>query len=363
MAPRKKDYDSKERNYLSVERKSKCSNNINKKVVVNIPDEVAVPNSSFTYTYEVLDYVQPGEFVMSASSGIKIKPLHTLQSNEPVTKVMMNNNYTYENTEEENEKMKMMNIEKTNANENIGLDLSTSTNPEILKEEESLNNIEDDEIFAPSLIIFSLAKTKKTPSVPPDQIVCEAASRILFQSISWSLQIPVFKSMMYPTQVALIRNSWLNLFILGLAQCKDQLNLNNLVKIITYKLQNYLSENATSLSKLRQLTNTITKITAITNSLEEMNVDHTEFAFLRLCSVFQPGQQTTQLRRITENIYQRVLSAFQENSREKFGKLIQLLFTLKSFPQNILEELFFSSLIGNVPIDNVIPFIISMKLK
>jgi len=363
MAPRKKDCESKARNYLSVEKKSKCSNNINKKVVVKIPDEVAVPHTSFTYTYEVLDYVQPGESVKSANSGIKIKPLHTLQSNESVTKIVMNNNYTYENTEEENENMKMINIEKTNANKNMALDLSTSTNPEILKEKESLNNIEDEEIFAPSLRIFSIVKTKRTPSLPPGQIVCEAASKILFQSISWSLQIPVFKSMMYPTQVALIRNSWVNLFILGLAQCQDQLNLNNLVEMITCKLQNCLSENTTSLSKLRQLTNTITKITAITNSLEEMKVDHTEFAFLRLCSVFQPGQQSTQLRLVTENIYQRVLSAFQENSGEKFGKLIQLLFTLNSFQHNILEELFFSSLIGNVPIDNVIPFIISMKLK
>jgi len=364
MAPRNKDKDCKIKNNLSVGMKSKCFNNNNKKVVVKIPGEAALPHTSFTYTYEVLDNIQPVEeerkSEMSARSGIKIKPLHTLQSSESVTKVVMNNNYTYENTEEDKDEVKMRNIQKTNVDKDRALDLSTNTSR---KEKESFVDVADDEIFAPSLTMFSLAKHKKTSSIPPDQIVCEAASRILFQSISWALQIPVFKSMKYPTQVALIKNSWVNLFILGLAQCKDQINLENLLEIITCKLQNCLSQNTTSLSRLRQLTNTITKIRIITNSLEEMKVDHTEFAFLRLCSVFLPGQQSLQLRTVTDNIYHRVLSAFEGNNREKFGKIIQLLSILRTFQQDILGELFFSSLIGNVPIDNVIPFIISMKLK
>merc|ERR1712179_542389 len=340
MAPRNKDKDCKIKNNLSVGMKSKCFNNNNKKVVVKIPGEAALPHTSFTYTYEVLDNIQPVEeerkSEMSARSGIKIKPLHTLQSSESVTKVVMNNNYTYENTEEEKDEIKMRNIQKTNVDKDRALDLSTNTSR---KEKESFVDVADDEIFAPSLTMFSLAKHKKTSSIPPDHIVCEAASRILFQSISWALNIP------------------------GLAQCKDQINLENLLEIITCKLQNCLSQNTTSLSRLRQLTNTITKIRIITNSLEEMEVDHTEFAFLRLCSVFLPGQQSLQLRTVTDNIYQRVLSAFEGNSRENFGKIIQLLSILRTFQQDILGELFFSSLIGNVPIDNVIPFIISMKLK
>jgi len=342
---------------------------------VNIPAKGEVPNTSFTYTYEVLDKMQNVEKDISVNidmnRGIKIKPLHTLQSleseNNYAQKVVLNNNYTYETTEEESNKVKAVNIEETNfTDSNNVFNSSTKENVDgdkVPRDSPPQGNVEDDEIFTSSLIVFPQKKPKKVPYVPPDQKVCEVASRILFQSISWALQIPVFRAMAYPTQVAFMRSSWVNLFILGLAQCKEHINLDKLLEMITNNLQNSLNENITSLSRLRQLTNTLAKIKAVNNSLEKMKVDATEFCLLRLSSIFLPDQPSQELREETENIYKRIISALETNSKERFGTCIQLLSAIRNFQPNILEELFFSSLIGNVPIDNVIPFIISMQLN
>ena len=170
--------------------------------------------------------------------------------------------------------------------------------------------------------------------------------------------------MVYPTQVALLRSSWVNLFIIGLAQCKDQINLGNLLEIITTNLQNHVSENTVSLSRLRHLTNTLAKLKDITNKLEEIDLDDVEFTFLRLCSVFRTDQPSPELGLKTENISERVFLSFQaslENNQERFSNHILQLSSMKSFQPNMLEELFFSGLIGNVPIDSVIPYILSMK--
>ena len=63
-----------------------------------------------------------------------------------------------------------------------------------------------------------------------------------------------------------------------------------------------------------------------------------------------------------------VLSSFRTyyernkgHSEGRFAKLLLRTVPLRSFPPDILEELFFSGLIGNVKIDSVIPYILNME--
>ena len=71
---------------------------------------------------------------------------------------------------------------------------------------------------------------------------------------------------------------------------------------------------------------------------------------------------------MTEPVLDCVLSSFrtyyERNKGHNEGRLAKLLLRtapLRSFPPDLLEELFFSGLIGNVKIDSVIPYILNME--
>jgi hypothetical protein len=49
------------------------------------------------------------------------------------------------------------------------------------------------------------------------------------------------------------------------------------------------------------------------------------------------------------------------NDENRFEKLLLLLAPLRSLQPDVLEELFFAGLIGNVQIDSVVPYILKME--
>lgn len=49
------------------------------------------------------------------------------------------------------------------------------------------------------------------------------------------------------------------------------------------------------------------------------------------------------------------------NADHRFSKLLLSLAPLKSIQPDVLEELFFAGLIGNVQIDSVVPYILKME--
>ena len=124
-----------------------------------------------------------------------------------------------------------------------------------------------------------------------------------------------------------------------------------------------------------------------------------EFAYLRLLALFGPDQSCAALRRVVSFVYprlqteiqlefqveplsDRVLSSFRNHCQDKnrFPRLLLCLAPLRSLqvsllfctasPDNtydilqpdLLEELFFSGLIGSVQIDSVIPYILNMQV-
>jgi hypothetical protein len=71
---------------------------------------------------------------------------------------------------------------------------------------------------------------------------------------------------------------------------------------------------------------------------------------------------------VTEPISDCVLSSFRTYYQSKkghregrFARLLLHTVSLRSFPSDLLEELFFSGLVGNVKIESVIPYILGME--
>jgi len=111
--------------------------------------------------------------------------------------------------------------------------------------------------------------------------------------------------------VSLLKSSWPDLFILGLAQCKDQLCLSSVLTAIASHLQNCVANESLSLSRTRQLVNSLTTIKEVVNRVTELALEPEEFAYLKLTVLFGPDQPSESLQELAESVNDCVLTSFR----------------------------------------------------
>ena len=80
-------------------------------------------------------------------------------------------------------------------------------------------------------------------------------------------------------------------------------------------------------------------------------------------------QPSETLKKLAESVNDCVLTSFRayyesENKQTdgRFAKILLRTVPLRSFPADLLEELFFSGLIGDVNIESVIPYVLNMEV-
>merc|ERR1719273_403444 len=268
---------------------------------------------------------------------------------------------------------------------------------------EDLINRIDDVIINDRLIRFRLATPTPMPTYLNVHFICETASRLLFLSVHWVRSIPAFSTLSYDTQVALVRNAWSDIFVLGMAQCAQSMNLQNILSSIVSHLQTSVSQDKLSASRVRQVTTTICKIQEYVRALNKLNVDDWEFAYLKAISLFGADKLGISSARHLDKIRDKAVEELREyclrennntssniHNEDKedkmdftnthtattttgssithdhpgltrFSDLLLRLSPLHSLQPDVLEELFFAGLIGNVQIDSVVPYILKME--
>lgn len=205
------------------------------------------------------------------------------------------------------------------------------------------------------------------------QYICESASRLLFLSVHWAQSIPAFQMMSIDVQTSLIRGCWCQLFVLGLAQCSQVMSLATILSAIVTHLQTTLHQDKLSVNRVKQVTDHICKLQDFVNSLQRLEVDDHEYAYLKAIILFTPenlaiGQllSARQIDKFQDRAVSELRAHLAETSIDsdeastRFSKLLLRLLPLRSILATITEELFFSGLIGNVQIDSIIPYILKM---
>ncbi|RWS08298.1 nuclear receptor subfamily 2 group C member 2-like protein [Dinothrombium tinctorium] len=206
------------------------------------------------------------------------------------------------------------------------------------------------------------------------QYICESASRLLFLSVHWTQSIQAFQLMSIDVQTSLIRGCWCQLFVLGLAQCSQVMSLATILSAIVTHLQTTLQQDKLSVHRVKQVTDHICKLQDFVNSLQRLNVNDHEYAYLKAIVLFSPENlgitqmlSARQIEKFQDKIVHELRTYVVENSStsteeslNRFSKLLLRLIPLRSLLPSITEELFFSGLIGNVQIDSIIPYILKM---
>jgi Asp-tRNA(Asn)/Glu-tRNA(Gln) amidotransferase C subunit len=188
-----------------------------------------------------------------------------------------------------------------------------------------------------------------------------------------------------------------------MAQCAQTMNLQNILSSIVSHLQTSVSQDKLSASRVRQVTTTICKIQEYVRALNKLNVDDWEFAYLKAISLFGADKLGISSARHLDKIRDKAVEELREyclrennntssniHNEDKedkmdftnthttstttgtsithdhpgltrFSDLLLRLSPLRSLQPDVLEELFFAGLIGNVQINSVVPYILKME--
>jgi len=302
---------------------------------------------------------RPGRPSLNTSS--RLRNVSSKSNQSKVTKTSNNNNTSHATMNDDAKEKVLLYNSLDQLKETLSSNMSSSTVP--------------DDIFdnlSPSLTSFKL--TSPVSTCPLNlQHVSERSSRILFLTLQWAREVPGFREMSQSVQVSLLRSSWPALFVLGLVQCRHDLDMSSLVGLVIEYLRSCLEQDNMSVVSVKCLLSTLTNIKIYATKVENMQVSSHEFAYLRLCSLFSPNQPSETLSKITEPLFEQVLSSFRkyyeknnkndkESSPRRLGRILLTNIYADSCEKDHLELMFFPGIMGSVNIDSVIPHILNLNV-
>ncbi|OCT85783.1 hypothetical protein XELAEV_18023954mg, partial [Xenopus laevis] len=250
-----------------------------------------------------------------------------------------------------------------------GIDASTGGNIHIISRDQATPILEvEGPLLSDTHVTFKLTMPSPMPEYLNVHYICESASRLLFLSMHWARSIPAFQALGQDCNTNLVRACWNELFTLGLAQCSQVMSLSTILAAIVNHLQNSIQEDKLSGDRIKQVMEHIWKLQEFCNSMAKLDIDGYEYAYLKAVVLFSPDHpglsSTAQIEKFQEKAQMELQDYVQKaypDDTYRLARILVRLPALRLMSSNITEELFFTGLIGNVPIDSIIPYILKME--
>ncbi|XP_075014614.1 nuclear receptor subfamily 2 group C member 2 isoform X4 [Calonectris borealis] len=250
-----------------------------------------------------------------------------------------------------------------------GMDAAGGGNIHVISRDQSTPIIEvEGPLLTDTHVTFKLTMPSPMPEYLNVHYICESASRLLFLSMHWARSIPAFQALGQDCNTSLVRACWNELFTLGLAQCAQVMSLSTILAAIVNHLQNSIQEDKLSGDRIKQVMEHIWKLQEFCNSMAKLDIDGYEYAYLKAIVLFSPDHpgltSSTQIEKFQEKAQMELQDYVQKTYPEDTYRLARILVrlpALRLMSSSITEELFFTGLIGNVPIDSIIPYILKME--
>ncbi|KAK7159122.1 hypothetical protein R3I94_005455 [Phoxinus phoxinus] len=185
--------------------------------------------------------------------------------------------------------------------------------------------------------------------------ICELAARLLFSTIEWARNIPYFPELPVSEQVALLRLSWSELFILNAAQSALPLHMAPLLAAAGFHSSPMSAERVVSfMDQVRIFQDQVEKLT-------RLQVDTAEYSCLKAIALFSPDACGLTDPAHVESLQEKAQVALTEYERmqypgqpQRFGRLLLRLPALRAVPASLISQLFFMRLVGKTPIETLI---------
>ncbi|NWT77040.1 N2F1B protein, partial [Prunella himalayana] len=172
---------------------------------------------------------------------------------------------------------------------------------------------------------------QQPPPQPPGSVmgidnICELAARLLFSTVEWARNIPFFPELPVSDQVALLRLSWSELFVLNAAQSALPLHMAPLLAAAGFHASPMSAERVVAfMDQIRVFQEQVEKLNRLQTLQEKAQVALTEYERAQFPS--QP---------------------------QRFGRLLLRLPALRAVPAALISQLFFMRLVGKTPIETLI---------
>ncbi|KAM9766091.1 LOW QUALITY PROTEIN: photoreceptor-specific nuclear receptor-like [Menidia menidia] len=183
--------------------------------------------------------------------------------------------------------------------------------------------------------------------------VYETSARLLFMSVKWAKNLPVFSNLPFRDQVILLEEAWSELFLLCAIQWSLPLDSCPLLSLpdLCPGMQGKTSYTGLDLRLLQE----------VFSRFKALAVDPTEFACLKAIVLFKPETRGLKDPEQVENLQDQSQVMLGQHIRShypsqpaRFGKLLLLLPSLRFVNSERIELLFFHRTIGNTPMEKLL---------
>ncbi|XP_074488952.1 photoreceptor-specific nuclear receptor-like [Sebastes fasciatus] len=183
--------------------------------------------------------------------------------------------------------------------------------------------------------------------------IYETSARLLFMSVKWAKNLPVFAHLPFRDQVILLEEAWSEMFLL----CAIQWSL----PMDSCPLLSLPDLSPTQQAKISLPTADLRILEEVFNRFKALAVDPTEFACLKAIVLFKPETRSLKDPEQVENLQdqsqvllgQHIHSLYPGQSA-RFGRLLLLLPSLHFVSSEKLEQLFFHRTIGSTPMEKLL---------
>ncbi|XP_046898414.1 photoreceptor-specific nuclear receptor-like [Hypomesus transpacificus] len=183
--------------------------------------------------------------------------------------------------------------------------------------------------------------------------VYETSARLLFMSVKWAKNLPVFSNLPFRDQVILLEEAWSELFLLCAIQWSLPLDSCPLLSLpdLSPTMQSKTSYTRLDLRLLQE----------VFSRFKALAVDPTEFACLKAIVLFKPEtrglkdpEQVENLQDQSQVMLGQHIRSHYSSQPARFGKLLLLLPSLRFVSSERIELLFFHRTIGNTPMEKLL---------
>ncbi|KAL2093248.1 hypothetical protein ACEWY4_010560 [Coilia grayii] len=195
--------------------------------------------------------------------------------------------------------------------------------------------------------------TSLYPSSSPESVY-ETSARLLFMSVKWAKNLPVFSHLPFRDQVILLEEAWSELFLLCAIQWSLPLDACPLLSLPDMSPTHQQGKTSPSASDLRVLQELFTRFKGLA-------VDPTEFACLKAIILFKPEsrglkdpEQVESLQDQAQVMLAQHIHTLYSSQAARFGRLLLLLPALHFVSSEQIELLFFHRTIGNTPMEKLL---------
>ncbi|TFK15744.1 centromere protein K [Platysternon megacephalum] len=179
--------------------------------------------------------------------------------------------------------------------------------------------------------------------------ICELAARLLFSAVEWARNIPFFPDLQITDQVALLRLTWSELFVLNAAQCSMPLHVAPLLAAAG------LHASPMSADRVVAFMDHIRIFQEQVEKLKALHVDSAEYSCLKAIVLFTSDACGLSDAAHIESLQEKSQCALEEyvrsqypNQPSRFGKLLLRLPSLRTVSSSVIEQLFFVRLVAGL---------------